>query len=71
MSNEALLLVSDIVLQNKKGVTCLHLIRLAFSAILIQIVMVSPGTHVVKNFESLSITTNESDFRKTRRPKLK
>ena len=53
-----------------KGVTCLHLIRLAFSAILIQIVMVSPGTHVVKNFESLSITTNESEFRKTSRPKL-
>ena len=38
--------------------------------ILLQIVMVSPGTHLVKNHESLSIT-NESQFKKkTRRPKL-
>ena len=29
---------------------------LYFSVILLQIVMVSPGTHLVKNHESLSIT---------------
>ena len=33
-------------------------------------VMVRPGTHLVKHRESLSIT-NESQFIKTRRPKLK
>ena len=38
--------------------------------ILLQIVMVSPGTHLVKNHESLSIT-NESQFTKTRSSKLK
>ena len=38
--------------------------------ILLQIVMVSPGTHLVKNHESLSIT-NESQFKKTRSAKLK
>ena len=38
--------------------------------ILLQIVMVSPGTHLVKNHESLSIT-NESQFKKTGSPKLK
>ena len=32
--------------------------------------MVSAGTHLVKNHESLSIT-NETQFKKTRRPKLK
>ena len=32
--------------------------------------MVSPETHLVKNHESLSIT-NESQFKKARRPKLK
>ena len=37
---------------------------------LLQIVMVSPGTHLVKNHELLSIT-NESQFKKTRNPKLK
>ena len=38
--------------------------------ILLQIVMVSPETDLVKNHESLSIT-NESQFKKTRRPTLK
>ena len=38
--------------------------------ILLQIVMVSPGTHLVKNHESLSIV-NESQFTKTRSSKLK
>ena len=32
--------------------------------------MVSPGTHLVKNHESLS-RINESQFKKTRSPKLK
>ena len=32
--------------------------------------MLSPGTHLVKNHESLSIT-NESQFKKTRSRKLK
>ena len=40
------------------------------AVILIQIVMVSPGTDLVKNHESLSIT-NESKFKTRRRPKLK
>ena len=35
------------------------------AVILLQIVMVSPGTHVVKNHESLSIT-NESQLKKMR-----
>ena len=39
------------------------------TVILLQIVMVSPGTHFVKNHESLSIT-NESQLKKTRNPKL-
>ena len=38
--------------------------------ILLQIVMVSPGTHLEKNHESLSII-NESQFTKTRSSKLK
>ena len=38
--------------------------------ILLQIVMVTPGTHLVKIHESLSIT-NDSQFKKTRSPKLK
>ena len=38
--------------------------------ILLQIVMVSPGTHLVEIHETLSIT-NESQFKKTRSPKLK
>ena len=38
--------------------------------ILLQIVMVSPGTHLVKTHESLSIT-NESQFKKTKSSKLK
>ena len=40
------------------------------TAILSQIVMVSPGTHLVKNHESLSITSG-SQFKDTRSPKLK
>ena len=38
--------------------------------ILLQIVMVSPGTHLVKNHESLSIT-NESHLKETMSPELK
>ena len=38
--------------------------------ILLQIVMVSPGSHLVKNHESLSIT-KENQFREKRSPKLK
>ena len=34
------------------------------------VILVSPGTHLVKNHESLSIT-NESQFKQTRIPKLK
>ena len=41
-----------------------------FDVILLQIVMVSPGTHLVKNHASLFIT-NECQFKKTRSPKLK
>ena len=41
-----------------------------FPVILLQIGMVSPGTHPVKTHESLSIT-NESEFKKSRSPKLK
>ena len=33
--------------------------------------MVSPGTHRVKNHESLFIKANESQFKKPRSPKLK
>ena len=33
--------------------------------------MVSPGTDLVKNHESLLSITNESQFKKTRSPKLK
>ena len=42
----------------------------SFPVILLQMVMVSPGTHLVKTHESLSIT-NESQFKKSRSPKLK
>ena len=38
--------------------------------IVLQIAMVSPGTHLVKNHASLYIT-NENQFRETRSPKLK
>ena len=37
---------------------------------LLQMVMVSPGTHLVKTHESQSIT-NESQFKKTRSQRLK
>ena len=40
------------------------------AVMMLQLVMVSPGTHLVKNHESLSIT-NESQFKKTRSPRLK
>ena len=40
------------------------------SVILLQIVMVSPETHLAKNHESLSIT-NESQLKKETSPKLK
>ena len=45
----------------------------AWAVILLQIVMVSPGTHLEKNLTSLSIT-NKSQLKKkkkTRSPKLK
>ena len=42
----------------------------SFLVILLQMVMVSPGTHLVKTHQSLSIT-NESQFKKPRSPKLK
>ena len=41
------------------------------TVILLQIVTVSPGTDLVKNHESLLSITNESQFKKTRSPKLK
>ena len=41
------------------------------AVILLEIVMVSPGTHCVKNHESLSIKPNDSQFKKTRSPQLK
>ena len=37
--------------------------------ILFQLVMVSPGTHLVKNHESLSIT-NEPQFKKTKESQI-
>ena len=40
------------------------------TVILLQIVMASHGTHLVKNHESLSIT-RESQFIRTKSPKLK
>ena len=48
----------------------------SFPVILLQIVTVSPGTHLVKTHESLSIPRgfnkpNESQFKKPRSPKLK
>ena len=42
----------------------------SFPVILLQMVIVSPGTHLVKTHQSLSIT-NESQFKKPRSPKLK
>ena len=42
----------------------------SFPVILLQMVMVSPGTQLVKTHQSLSIT-NESQFKKSRSPKLK
>ena len=42
----------------------------SFPVIWLQMVMVSPGTHLVKSHQSLSIT-NESQFKKSRSPKLK
>lgn len=41
------------------------------AVILLEIDMVSPGTHRVKNHESLSIKPNDSQFKKTRSPQLK
>ena len=41
------------------------------TVILLQIVMVSPGTHIVKNHESLLSITNEFQFKIIRNPKLK
>ena len=46
-------------------------IQTTCTVILLQIVMVSPGTHLLKNHESLLSITNESQFKKTRNPKLK
>ena len=42
----------------------------SFPVILLQMVMVSPGTHLVKTRQSLFIT-NESQLKKSRSPKLK
>ena len=39
--------------------------------ILLQIVMVNPGTHLVKSHESLSITSESQLKKTTRSPKLK
>ena len=43
-------------------------IQTTCTVILLQIVMVSPGTHLLKNHESLLSITNESQFKKTRNP---
>ena len=51
------------------GTTFLYINR-ALAVILFQIVMVSPGTHLVKEHESLSITS-ESQLKETRSRKLK
>ena len=51
------------------GTTFLYINR-ALAVILFQIVMVSPGTHLVKKHESLSITS-ESQLKETRSRKLK
>ena len=53
------------------GTTFLYINR-ASAVVLLQIVMVRPGTHLVKKHESLSITS-ESQLKKnkTRSPKLK
>ena len=52
------------------GTTFLYINR-ALAVILLQIVMVSPGTHLVKKHESLSITSESQLKKKTRSPKLK
>ena len=44
--------------------------HMIYSDLLIQIVMVSPGTHLMKNHETMSIT-NESLLKTTRGHKLK
>ena len=41
------------------------------AVILLQIVMVRPGNHLVKNHESLSITNESHPVKKTRISKLK
>ena len=51
------------------GTTFLYKNR-ALAVILLQIVMVSPGTHLVKKHESLSITS-ECQLKETRSRKLK
>ena len=51
------------------GTTFLYKNR-ALAVILLQIVMVHPGTHLVKKHESLPITS-ESQLKETRSPKLK
>ena len=51
------------------GATFLYKNR-ALAVILLQIVMVSPGTHLVKKHESLSITS-ECQLKETRSRKLK
>ena len=45
-------------------------VHLLEAVILLQIAMVSPGTHLVKTHESQSIT-NESQFKKSKSSKLK
>ena len=46
------------------------MVRPPLAVILLQILMVSPWTHLVKNRGSLSITS-EFQFKKSRSPKLK
>ena len=46
------------------------MVKTQLAVILLQIVMVCPGTHLVKNHESLS-RTNESQFKKKTSPKFK
>ena len=53
-----------------KVLISLFILLLYLPVILLQMVMVSPGTHLVKNQESQS-RTNESQLKKKTSPKLK
>ena len=51
-----------VIIMHPTEIKC-HSIIYMYTVILLQIVMVSPGTHLVKNHEFKS-STNESQFKK-------